>query len=91
MRRRESYANNPNWYHSLGEKLDKHHYRNGNWHAECDKHTGNCSEHYDRYDPHKSGPDLIRHMWDSNLGKAVIIGAVACGVSLAAYYLDKKR
>lgn len=77
------YRNNPNWKLSLGEKLDKIHFRNGHLHAECDSVTGNCSTHYDKHDPYESLPELARHLWKSGLGKAVVIGgAIAIGLAL---------
>jgi len=51
------------------------HHRSGNCHAECDPSTGYCSTHYDEYDPNDSVSSLLKHMWQSDLGKMVIVGA----------------
>ena len=78
------YRNDPRWRRSVGEKLDKVHFRNGHWHAECDSLTGSCSNHYDEHDPYESVTELIRHVWKSDLGKALIVGGVALGVAYVA-------
>jgi len=68
----------PNWIPSLGEKLDKIHFRNGHLHAECDPKTGECKIHYDEIDPYEKPPEsIINHMWGSNLGKITLVGAGA--------------
>ena len=77
MYRIEQFKNDPNWVRSIGEKIDKIHFRNGNWHAECDPVTGYCSMHYDEHDPHKSLTDLAKHVWKSDLGKVAVVGAAA--------------
>jgi len=71
------YSNDPNWHHSFGEKIGFQHFRNGHYHAECDPMMGNCSVHYDEIDPHESLGSLIKHMWQSDLGKIVLVGAGA--------------
>jgi len=81
------YQNNLNWKPSLGEKLDKTHFRNGHLHAECDSVTGNCSTHYDEHDPYESLPELARHLWKSNLGKILVVG----GVILLGFTILKSR
>ena len=91
MYRIEQLKNDPNWIRSIGEKLDKIHFRNGNWHAECDPATGYCSMHYDKYDPHKSPTELVRHMWDSKLGKFVLLGAAAVSVGAVVAELASRR
>ncbi len=79
----KSLQNNPNWRPSLGDKLDKVHFRNGHLHAECDPVTGKCSIHYDKHDPYESLTELSRHLWKSNLGKVLIIGgAIALGLAV---------
>ena len=57
----------------FGEKLGKIHYRSGQNHAECDPNTGECSTHYDTFDPHESLTSLFKHMKESDLGKAVLL------------------
>ena len=65
----------PNWIPSLGENLDKVHFRNGHWHAEIDPKTGLGDIHYDKYDPNESASSLVDHVWESNTGKVVMITA----------------
>ena len=80
------YEADPDWKPSLGEKLNKIHFRNGHMHAECDPVTGNCSTHYDENDPHESLPELVKHVWKSDSGKAAIIGgglAIALGLIIS--------
>lgn len=77
------YLNHPNWRLSIGEKLDKTHFRNGHLHAECDSKTGDCSIHYDEHDPYESPTELAKHVWKSDLGKAAIIGVIAVVVGFA--------
>jgi len=69
----EDLENDPNWERSLGEKIGKVHFRNGHDHAVCDPITGICEIHYDEIDPHESPKSLVKHMWDSNLGKGTLI------------------
>ncbi len=82
-----NYRNNPNWTPSFGEKLDKTHFRNGHLHAECDSVTGNCSTHYDEHDPYESLTEFARHLWKSDLGKAVV---VVGGIALALAVLKSR-
>ena len=84
----EDYQNDPNWISSIGEKLDKIHFRNGHLHAECDPTTGNCTIHYDKHDPSESIPELAKHVWDSNLGKSLIIGG---GITAAILAIIKSK
>lgn len=72
----EDFENDPSWKKSIGEKLNKIHYRKDHWHAECDPETRFCSMHYDKDDPHKSINSLAKHLADSNSGKVVIGVAV---------------
>lgn len=77
------YHNDPNWNISIGEKLNKTHFRNGHLHAECDSENGNCSEHYDEHDPYESLTEFARHLWKSDLGKAVVIvGGIALSLAV---------
>lgn len=69
----------PTWSRSLGEKLDKIHFRKGNLHAECDATTGICKIHHDKHDPHESISSLLKHMAESNGGK-VVLGVIVAGV-----------
>lgn len=69
----------PTWNRSLGEKLDKIHFRKGNLHAECDPITGICEIHQDKIDPHESVLSLLKHMAESNGGK-VVLGVIVAGV-----------
>lgn len=69
----ENFQNDPSWVRSVGEKLDKIHFRNGHWHAECDPKTGICNIHYDKDDPYESLTSLIKHMSASNLGLTVLL------------------
>ena len=79
----EDYQNNLNWKPSVGEKLDKVHFRNGHLHAECNSETGNCATHYDEHDPYESITELAKHVWKSDLGKALVIGGgIALGLAL---------
>ena len=64
--------NNPDWIPSIGEKLDKIHFRNGHYHAECDPKTGFCEIHYDKDDPHESIKSLFKHLADNNSGKVLL-------------------
>ena len=65
--------NNPNWIPSIGEKLDKVHFRNGHLHAECDPNTGFCKIHRDKDDPHESLTSLFKHLLDSKSGKGLLV------------------
>ncbi len=85
-----AYRNNPHWRRSVGEKLDKVHFRNGHWHAECDSMTGHCSEHYDKHDPYESMTELARHVWDSKLGRTLILGGLAVAVLGGAYVATRR-
>lgn len=69
----EDFQNNPSWIKSIGEKLDKIHFRNDHWHAECDPKTGICNIHYDIDDPYESITSLVKHMSASNLGLAILL------------------
>jgi len=69
----EDFEDDPSWKSSIGEKLDKIHFRNGHYHAECDPETGYCKIHYDKDDPHESLTSLVNHVADSNSGKALIV------------------
>jgi len=72
-----------NWVTS-GEDLNSQHLRNGHEHAKFDSITGQLTDiHYDEIDPHNSLLDMGRHMWQSDLGKAVLI---AGGLYLANKY-----
>jgi len=73
----EDFQNDPNWQPSFGEKLDKIHFRNGHLHAEIVPKTGLGDIHYDKYDPNESFSSLVDHVWESNMGKALMItGAI---------------
>lgn len=87
MNRLDDYRNDPNWYSSLGEKLDKIHFRSGHLHTECNPNTGYCSTHYDKHDPYESISSLAKHLWQSDLGKLVV---VAGGILLALGLLKTK-
>lgn len=87
MNRINDYQNNLNWKPSLGEKLNKTHFRNGHLHAECDPATGDCSTHYDEHDPYESLTKLAKHVWKSDLGKVAVVGA---GILLIAAALKSK-
>ena len=82
----EDFQNNPNWTPSLGEKLNKTHFRNSHLHAECDPITGDCHTHYDKHDPYESLPELARHLWKSDLGKVLVVGG---GILLVLAVLKK--
>jgi len=82
------YSTDPNWHHSFGEKIGFQHFRNGHYHAECDPMMGNCSVHYDEIDPHESLGSLIKHMWQSDLGKLVLVGV---GALLLTKLLDNSK
>ena len=47
--------------------------------------------HYDKYDPHKSPTGLVRHMWDSKLGKFVLLGVAAVAVGAIVAELASRR
>jgi len=83
----EDFRNNPNWTPSLGEKLGNIHFRNRHLHAECDPTTGYCSTHYDENDPYESLKELAKHLWKSDLGKVVVVGA---GILLIAAALKSR-
>lgn len=76
----EDFQNDPSWIRSVGEKLNKIHFRNGHWHAECDPKTGMCNIHYDKDDPYESLTSLIKHMSASNLGLS-ILAIVGLGIA----------
>jgi len=71
------------WQPSFGEDLNAIHLRNGHEHAKFDSTTGELLDiHFDKHDPHESIPELVNHVWDSDLGRAaLIIGGL--------YLLDK--
>ena len=87
MNRIDDFEYDPNWKPSIGEKLAKSHFRNGHWHAECDPTTGYCSTHYDEHDPYESLTEFAKHLWKSDLGKIVVVGA---GILLAVAVLKSK-
>jgi len=81
--------NDPNWIPSLGEKLDKVHFRKGHYHAECNTKTGECEIHYDEIDPFEKPPEsILNHMWQSNLGKVTLVGA---GLAIIDEVFNKGR
>lgn len=84
------YENDLRWSRSIGEKMDKVHFRNGHWHAECDPMTGSCSEHYDKHDPYESLTELAKHVWESKLGKVIIV-AGAAAVAIGGVYMATRR
>jgi hypothetical protein len=54
------------WLPSLGEKLDKIHFREpppGRRHAECDPKTEMCEVHLDKVNPYQ---DLIGHLMEDS-------------------------
>ena len=75
----EDYEKDSSWKRSIGEKLDKIHFRKGHYHAECDPKTGFCSTHFDKDDPHESIESLFKHLVDSNGGK-VLLGTLGIAV-----------
>ncbi|WP_166390963.1 hypothetical protein [Candidatus Nitrosotalea sp. TS] len=75
----EDLENDSSWIRSIGEKLNKIHFRNGHWHAECDPNTGFCEVHYDKHDPYESPVSLLKHMVQSPLG-ALVLGAAGVGI-----------
>ena len=75
----ENLQNDPSWTRSIGEKLDKIHFRRGHMHAECDPRTGFCSVHYDKHDPSESFSSLINHLIGSDSGK-VLVGIAVAGI-----------
>jgi len=81
------YLNDPNWSLSLGEDTNKIHFRNKHYHALINPQTGTDSIHYDEINPHESLESMIKHMWQSKKGKAVLTGIVVAGI---AYLLGKK-
>lgn len=72
------FENDSNWKRSVGEKVNKIHFRNGHLHAECDPETGFCTIHYDEHDPNESLVELIKHLSDGNAGKVIL------GLTMAA-------
>lgn len=72
----DDFETDHTWLPSVGEKLDKIHFRKGNWHAECDPTTGWCTIHYDKHDPYKSLSSLANHLADSNSGKVLLVIAI---------------
>ena len=68
----EDFERDSSWKRSIGEKLDKIHFRNGHYHAECDPKSAFCSIHYDKDDPHESFTSLVNHLADSNSGKVLL-------------------
>lgn len=91
MRNIRYYQNNPHWKRSLGEALDKIHFRNGHYHAVCDPVTGLCNVHQDRHDPHESLESLLRHMWDSDVGKGTLVGGGLLLLLLTAALIAKRK
>ena len=78
------YLNVLGWKPSFGEDLSKLHLRNGHEHAKFDPNTKQLvNQHYDQIDPNNSLVDLARHMWQSKLGKVVLI-AFALGIGYTA-------
>ena len=73
----EDFQNDPTWVSSLGEKLGKIHFRNGHFHAECDPKTGFCEIHYDQDNPNESLSSLFKHIWNSGLGRTVLVIGVS--------------
>ncbi len=71
--------NDPEWKRSLGEKINKVHFRKGDQHAECDSTTGICKIHEDKTDPHESISSLLKHIAESDGGK-VVLGVVVAGI-----------
>jgi len=71
----DDYEIDPNWYRSLGGNPFSVDFRSGHFHTRCDPNTNFCEiPHYDEHDPHESFPELIKHIWDDELGKKVLIG-----------------
>ena len=67
------YLNVLGWKQSLGEDFSTIHLRNGHEHAKFDPKTKQLvNRHYDEIDPNKSLTDLVKHMWQSDVGKAAL-------------------
>lgn len=79
----------PNWSFSLGEDINKLHWRKGKLHATCHPSDSICMIHKDSHDPHQFPIGTLKHLWDWS-PPATIAGALAvCG--LAAYGLYRSR
>ena len=75
----EYYRNVLGWTESLGEDISRLHLRNGHEHAKFDPQTKQLVDsHYDKIDPNNSLSDLVKHMWQSDLGK-MVLGVAAIG------------
>ena len=70
---------NPAWSRSLGEKLDKIHFRKERCMQNAIQFTEVCKIHHDRTDPHESIPSLLIHMAQSNGGK-IVLGVIAAAI-----------
>ena len=84
----EEIKNDPRWYPSYGQDIFKKHYRFNHYHAVCDRKTGWCKIHYDKYDPDESFISLAKHVADSDGGK-ITLASVIAGAIIAAYLLKK--
>lgn len=65
------------WLPSIGEKLDKIHYREpppGTGHAELDPNTEYCEVHYDKVNPHQ---DPLGHLIEDSPETLVALGTGA--------------
>ena len=73
------YRDSEEWVRSMGMGVLKIHYREmeGTGHAVCDRDTGDCSVHYDAFNPHS---DFFAHIWKDSpevIWRMGVMGAVS--------------
>ena len=73
------YRDSEEWVRSMGMGVFKLHYREkkGTGHAVCDRASGECSVHDDRFNPHS---DFFAHIWNDSpevIWRIGVMGAVS--------------
>lgn len=77
------------WLPSIGEKLDKVHYREpppGTGHAECDPDSEYCKVHYDKVNPHQ---DPIGHLVEDS--PETLVGLSIASATGIVVYAKRKN
>ncbi|MDH5266281.1 MAG: hypothetical protein OEW62_01230 [Candidatus Bathyarchaeota archaeon] len=77
------------WLPSIGEKLDKIHFREpppGTGHAECDPNSEYCKVHYDKVNPHQNP---IGHLEEDS--PETLVGLSTASLTGVVVYIKRKN
>ncbi len=75
------FESSEKWERSLGKGVFKLHFREkeGTGHAVCDRASGKCEVHYDKFNPHEN---FVRHIWHDS-PEVILHGLSAVGLTLS--------